>query len=53
MENTDNGGRIVFVDWLRLFACFLVIFVHASENYYGAGGESDMAGLVSLLLNFR
>ena len=43
--------RIVFLDYLRVFACFLVILVHASENYYGAGGESDMAGPVSMLLN--
>lgn len=48
---TDSKGRIVFLDYLRVFACFLVILVHASENYYGAGGESDMAGPVSLLLN--
>ena len=51
MGNTDSRERIVFVDYLRVFACFLVILVHASENYYGAGGESDMAGPVSLLLN--
>ncbi|MDE5848150.1 MAG: acyltransferase, partial [Muribaculaceae bacterium] len=43
--------RIVFLDYLRVFACFLVILVHASENYYGAGGESDMAGPISMLLN--
>lgn len=43
--------RIAFLDYLRVFACFLVILVHASENFYGAGGESDMAGPVSLLLN--
>lgn len=43
--------RIAFLDYLRVFACFLVILVHAAENYYGAGGESDMAGPVSLLLN--
>ncbi|MBD5225924.1 MAG: acyltransferase [Bacteroidales bacterium] len=43
--------RIVFLDYLRVFACFLVILVHASENYYGAGGESDMAGPVSFLAN--
>lgn len=51
MEDSKKGERIVFVDYLRVFACFLVILVHASENYYGAGGESDMAGPVSLLLN--
>lgn len=46
----SSGKRIVFLDYLRVFSCFLVILVHASENYYGAGGESDMAGPMSLLL---
>ena len=50
-ESVRQPQRIVFLDYLRVFACFLVILVHASENYYGAGGESDMAGLTSLLLN--
>lgn len=25
MVNTNDVDRIVFVDWLRVFACFLVI----------------------------
>ena len=36
--------RIVFLDYVRVFACFLVIVVHASENFYGAAGSTDMAG---------
>ena len=44
-------NRIVFLDWLRVFACFLVVLVHASENFYGAGGESDMAGPMAMLQN--
>lgn len=28
--------RIVFLDYVRVFACFLVMVVHASENFYGA-----------------
>lgn len=36
--------RIAFLDYLRVFACFLVILVHASENYYGAEGATDMVG---------
>lgn len=43
--------RIVFLDYVRVFACFLVIIVHASENFYGAIGESDMAGPQSYLAN--
>ena len=40
--------RIVFIDYLRVVACFLVMLVHASENFYGAD-SSGMAGSVSLL----
>lgn len=43
--------RIVFLDYIRVFACFLVILVHASENYYGAAGSTDMAGPQSFLAN--
>lgn len=43
--------RIVFLDYVRVVACFLVMLVHASENFYGAPGSTDMAGPQSLLLN--
>lgn len=43
--------RIVFLDYVRVFACFLVILVHASENYYPGPGATDMAGPVSWLAN--
>ena len=33
--------RIVFLDYVRVFACFLVMVVHASENFYGAEGSTD------------
>ena len=36
--------RIVFLDYVRVFACFLVMIVHASENFYGAPGSTDMVG---------
>lgn len=41
--------RIVFLDYIRVFACFLVMLVHASENFYGAPGSMDMAGPQSFL----
>ena len=41
--------RIVFLDYLRVFACFLVMVVHASENFYGAPGSTDMVGPQSYL----
>ena len=43
--------RIVF---FRLHPCvcmLLVILVHASENFYGAPGSTDMAGPQSFLAN--
>lgn len=43
--------RIVFLDYVRVFACFLVMLVHASENFYGVAGASDMAGPESYLAN--
>ncbi|WP_407405346.1 acyltransferase [Sodaliphilus sp.] len=52
MTNSSNstGGRIVFADWLRVVACFLVMLVHASENFYGAD-DSGLAGNMSKLAN--
>ena len=41
--------RIAYLDYMRVFACFLVILVHASENFYGAAGSTDMAGPQSVL----
>ena len=42
--------RIAFVDWIRVVACFMVMLVHASENFYGAD-SSGLAGNVSMLAN--
>ena len=30
--------RIVFLDYLRAAACFLVVMVHANETFYGTDG---------------
>lgn len=42
--------RVVFADYMRITACFLVMLVHASENFYGAD-NSGLAGNMSMLLN--
>lgn len=47
MEKTQ---RIVFIDYIRVVACFLVMLVHSSENFYGADA-SGLAGNVSMLAN--
>lgn len=45
-----NNDRIVFADYLRVVACFLVMLVHASENFYGADA-TGLAGSYSMLAN--
>lgn len=50
METMENKDRIVFVDYIRVIACFLVMLVHSSENFYGAD-NSGLAGNVSMLAN--
>jgi surface polysaccharide O-acyltransferase-like enzyme len=32
---TSNNNRIVFLDYLRVIACFFVMMVHSSEWFYG------------------
>lgn len=44
------NNKIVFVDWIRVIACFLVMLVHASENFYAADC-SGLAGNMSMLAN--
>ena len=39
------------MDYVRVFACFLVMLVHASENYYPGPGSTDMAGPQAILAN--
>ena len=40
--------RIAFVDYIRVIACFMVMLVHASENFYAAD-SSGLAGNVSMV----
>ena len=42
--------RIPFIDYIRVVACFLVMLVHASENFYGAD-SSGLAANMSMLAN--
>ena len=42
--------RVAFVDWIRVIACFMVMLVHASENFYGAD-SSGLAGNMACLAN--
>ena len=38
--------RIVFLDWLRAIACFMVIVVHSCEPFY-LGGEGTLIASLS------
>jgi len=38
--------RIPFLDWLRVVACFMVMAIHAAENFY-LGGESPNVTLIA------
>lgn len=39
MEKVQRGERVVFLDYLRVTACLMVVLVHACEFYYlGDGG---------------
>ena len=42
--------RIVFIDYIRIFACFLVMIVHASECYY-VSSEATMDNPIAYLEN--
>jgi len=53
----ENKERVVFVDYIRVIACFMVMLVHASENFYGVvtqkaidsipGGAEKLAGFAT------
>lgn len=48
--NNPSETRIAFIDYIRVVACFMVMLVHASENFYAAD-PSGLAGNVSMLSN--
>lgn len=39
----EFAGREVWLDWMRVAACFMVMVVHCTEPYYlgGDGGSDD------------
>ena len=38
-KEKNTGNRVVFLDWLRVIACFMVMVIHSSEPFY-LGGEA-------------
>ena len=45
----QDNERIVFIDYIRVIACFLVMLGHASECFY-AGSASGLAGDVAMVM---
>ena len=41
MTQLKTEKRVVWVDWLRVAACFMVLLVHATEPFY-LGGEGSL-----------
>jgi len=37
MNSIEEKNRIVFLDWMRVIACFMVILVHSIEPFYLGG----------------
>lgn len=40
---SSNSDRVVFLDWLRFIACFMVILVHCIEPFYLGGPGTFIA----------
>ena len=40
-ENMMNASREVWIDWLRVIACFMVFVVHSTEPFY-LGGQGSL-----------
>ena len=40
MTQSQTERRVVWVDWMRVLACFMVILVHSTEPFY-LGGEGS------------
>lgn len=51
MKAETSREHVVFVDYIRVIACFLVMLVHASENFYGTENAVGLASNMSQLLN--
>ena len=41
--------RILFIDYIRFVACFLVMLVHSSENFYCYTADTSMLANVAPL----
>lgn len=44
---TQNAPRVVFLDWLRAIACFMVMLVHSIEPFYLGGPDGTYIASLS------
>ena len=42
-----NKERVVFLDWLRVIACFMVMAIHSAEPFYLGGTEPNITHIAS------
>ena len=42
MTQLKNENRVVWVDWMRVAACFMVLLVHSTEPFYLGGDGSQI-----------
>lgn len=42
-----KNERIVFLDWLRVVACLMVMAIHSTEPFYLGGAAPDVTHIVS------
>ena len=44
---TMNDKRIVFLDWMRVAACFMVMTIHSAEPFYLGGEVPNITSIAS------
>lgn len=50
MGSIEMQKRVVFLDWLRVVACLMVVFIHSTEPFYiGAQGRFQIASRADAL----
>ena len=45
--NKVKNERIVFLDWMRVAACFMVMTIHSAEPFYLGGAEPNITHIAS------
>ena len=43
----NDEKRVVFLDWLRVVACLMVMLIHSCEPFYLGGAEPNVTSIAS------